>query len=106
MKKVSKLIVLLASVVTVAMFAGCQTPHSHSYSSDCDTTCNTCEHTREVEVEHTATDDGDCTTALLCELCGEVKIEAKSAHTPEADDGDCTTAVECTECDNNAVEAK
>ncbi|MBO5223371.1 MAG: hypothetical protein J6C23_02510 [Clostridia bacterium] len=106
MRKASKLLMFLASITVAVTLVGCAQPHSHTFSSDCDTTCNTCEHTREVGVEHTATDDGDCTTAVLCELCGEVKIEAKSAHTPEADDGDCTTAVECSECDKNAVEAK
>lgn len=52
------------------------------------------------------TDDGDCTTAIECSVCGTVTTPAKDAHTPEADDGDCTTAVKCVNCDKNAVEAK
>ncbi len=58
------------------------------------------------ELGHTAgEDDGDCTTAVDCTVCGKVAIAAKP-HTPAEDDGDCLTAVACTECDKNAVEAK
>ena len=49
-------------------------------------------------VPHTAADDGDCTTAVVCS-CGYTVTEAKSAHAPMADDGDCTTAVKCQHCD-------
>ena len=71
-----------------------------------------------------ATDDGDCTTDILCTVCGEVtakgtdahtggtatcKDKAKCAfcgkeygellaHTPATDDGDCTTDILCTVC--------
>ncbi|MBO4930268.1 MAG: hypothetical protein J6D61_07500, partial [Clostridia bacterium] len=51
-------------------------------------------------------DDGDCTTAVKCTVCGTVTTPAKEKHTPETDDGDCTTAIKCTVCDKNAVEAK
>lgn len=30
---------------------------------------------------HTAADDGDCTTPVLCEVCGETMTAAKAAHT-------------------------
>ena len=71
-----------------------------------------------------AEDDGDCTTAIICILCGEVTTEANASHvggtatcssaakcdvcgkeygntephTPNADDGDCTTAITCSVC--------
>ncbi len=58
------------------------------------------------ELGHTAgEDDGDCTTAVDCTVCGKVATAAKP-HTPAEDDGDCTTAVACAECDKIAVEAK
>lgn len=54
-----------------------------------------------------ATDDGDCTTAVMCTACGEEAVAAKT-HVPGADDGDCTTAIKCTNtgCTKDAVEAK
>jgi len=52
-----------------------------------------------------AEDDGDCTTAVACTVCGKDAIPAK-AHTPAEDDGDCTTAVVCTVCGKDAVAAK
>ena len=51
-------------------------------------------------------DDGDCTTAITCSVCGTVTTAANATHTAGADDGDCTTAVKCTQCDKNAIEAK
>ena len=51
-------------------------------------------------------DDGDCTTAIACSVCGQEAVAAKSAHTPGEDDGDCTTAVKCVNCDKEAVAAK
>lgn len=55
---------------------------------------------------HTAgEDDGDCTTAVDCTVCGKVAIAAKS-HTAGEDDNDCTTAVACTQCQQIAVAAK
>ncbi len=75
--------------------------------------------------EHTPNaDDGDCTTAVTCSLCGTVTTPASdghtggkatcmskaacevcgkkygsfTSHTPGEDDGDCTTAVNCSVC--------
>ena len=78
-----------------------------------------------------AADDGDCTTAVKCSVCGEDATAAKThtggtatckelakctscgkeygefaAHTPAADDGDCTTAVKCSVCGEDATAAK
>ncbi len=77
-------------------------------------------------------DDGDCTTPILCATCEAVITEAKAAHTggtatctekakceacgkeygellahiPAEDDGDCTTAILCTVCETVTTEAK
>ena len=52
-------------------------------------------------------DDGDCTTAIKCSVCGTVTTEAMEAHTPEADDEDLATAVKCanTGCEHICVPA-
>lgn len=64
----------------------------------------------DLEVEETGhkpgADDGDCTTAVDCTVCGKVATPAAKAHTPEEDDGDCTTNVMCTQCAKIAVPAK
>ena len=77
-------------------------------------------------------DDGDCTTAITCSICGKVTTEAKASHTggtatckdkaecmvcgkgygefanhiPNADDGDCTTAITCSVCGAVTTAAK
>ncbi len=54
----------------------------HNFDNNCDTTCNNegCTHTREIT--HTPeADDGDCTTAIKCSVCGETVVDAKDAHT-------------------------
>ncbi len=72
---------------------------SHSYEHVCDTTCDNDGCTYERTVTHTPMeDDGDCTTAVRCGVCGVVITEAKTYHTPAEDDGDCSTAIECTVC--------
>ncbi len=75
-----------------------------------------------------APDDGDCTTAILCTICGGLHTSAKKhsfindcdpdcnrkgctyirevTHTPAADDEDCTTAVPCSVCGETCIEAK
>ncbi|MBO5355807.1 MAG: hypothetical protein J6B09_07055 [Clostridia bacterium] len=77
---------------------------------DCTTaiTCSVCGAvTTAAKAAHTpAEDDGDCTTAITCTECGTVTTAAKAAHTPGEDDGDCTTAVYCTECEKVATAAK
>ena len=64
----------------------------------------------DLEVEETGhkpgADDGDCTTAVDCTVCGKVATPAAKAHTPEKDDGDCTTNVMCTQCAKVAIPAK
>ena len=49
----------------------------HAYDNDCDTSCNTCG--KERTTEHVPnSDDGDCTTAVTCALCGNVTTPAKN----------------------------
>ncbi len=52
-------------------------------------------------------DDGDCTTAVKCSICGTITTEAKGSHTPEADDGNIATEVKCSNdgCDHICVPA-
>lgn len=77
-------------------------------------------------------DDGDCTTAVICSVCGDIATAAKEAHTggtptcknkascalckkeygalgshiPTPDDGDCTTAITCSVCSEITTAAK
>ena len=102
---------------------------SHTFDNACDTDCNNadCNHTRTI-VHTPNADDGDCTTAITCSVCGEVTTTAKShafdnacdtdcnnadcnhtrtiVHTPNADDGDCTTAITCSVCGEVTTVAK
>ena len=83
--------------------------------------------------DHTQeTDDGDCTTKIVCSVCGAVTTPANISHiggtatcekkaectvcgkeygslkdhTPASDDGNCATAVRCTVCDEIVIAAK
>lgn len=62
----------------------------HTFDNACDETCNTpgCGHTRSIT--HTPNpEDGDCTTAITCSVCGAV-ITPGTDHTYDnACDGDC-----------------
>ncbi len=51
-------------------------------------------------------DDGDCTTHLLCDVCGWVVVKGNDSHTPNADDGNCLTAITCSVCGTVTTEAK
>ncbi len=109
------------------------TAKTHAFDNACDTNCNNanCQYTRVTSHVPNA-DDGDCTTAITCSVCGEVTTPAKeshtggtatckdkaectvcgkeygnfAAHTPNADDGDCTTAITCSVCDEETTPAK
>ena len=62
-------------------------------------TCKTCKTTEGEPLGHNpAEDDGNCSTDVLCTVCGAVTTPAKLEHIAHADDGDCTTPVTCTEC--------
>ena len=53
---------------------------THVYDGDCDSICNGCDAVREVETAHTpAVDDGNCTTAINCTVCG-VQVVAPKTH--------------------------
>ena len=77
----------------------------HTYDNECDTTCNTCGKARATEHTPNA-DDGDCTTAITCSVCGDVTTAGKAQHVAHTDDGDCTTTVTCTECSTVITAAK
>ena len=49
--------------------------------------------------------DATCTEPKTCSACGATEGEALG-HTPGQDDGDCTTAVSCAVCGEEAVPAK
>ncbi|MBR4016433.1 MAG: hypothetical protein IKK11_01295, partial [Oscillospiraceae bacterium] len=73
-------------------------------------TCSVCgaEETAPIDATgvHTpAEDDGDCTTEVICTVCGGVAIPASAGHVAEEDDGDVSTAVKCQNCDVIVVEA-
>ena len=73
----------------------------HSFAdATCTTakTCTACGVTEGSALGHTYEDDGDCTTDVLCTLCGEVVVEGNGIHTPGDDDRDCTTAEYCVNC--------
>ena len=64
----------------------------------------------DLEVEETGhkpgTDDGDCTTDVMCTVCDGIATKGNAKHTPEKDDGDCTTNVMCTQCAKVAIPGK
>ena len=48
-------------------------------------------------VPHSASDDGDCTTAVVCDVCGYVLVSASEGHTLKyTSNGDGTHTVTCT----------
>ena len=80
---------------------------THAFTNDCDKDCNNlgCENTRTT-AHIPAEDDGDCTTDILCTVCGEIAVKGSDDHISGADDGDCTTEILCTVCGKVTVEAK
>ena len=85
---------------------GNHTPNADD--GDCTTaiTCSVCGKETTPAKAHTPNaDDGDCTTAITCSVCGKETTAAK-AHTPNADDGDCTTAITCSVCGKETTPAK
>ncbi len=82
--------------------------HESTDDGDCTTAvnCSICgKETTPAGVHTPEADDGDCTTEVKCLYCGTVTTPAKN-HTPEADDGNCTTAVKCTQCGTITTPAK
>ena len=52
----------------------------HTHDNACDTTCNVCSATREVGDHVPNDDDGDCTTDIVCSVCGAVTTEGNENH--------------------------
>ncbi len=71
-------------------------------AADCITakTCTACGATEGAALGHTpADDDGDCTSHILCTVCGEITTSGKTQHMAHIDDGNCLTPITCTECE-------
>ncbi len=67
----------------------------HTYDNACDVTCNECGEERTIT--HTPKDDdGDCTTAITCSVCGTVTTPAKESHTGGT--ATCSEKAVCTVC--------
>ena len=79
---------------------------SHTYAADCDADCDVCGFVRDDAADHVANeDDGDCTTAVTCQNCPAILTAASAGHVAGEDDGNCTTAVKCQNCDKDAIAA-
>ncbi len=71
--------------------------------------CPLCHEQRGVMENHTGSDDGDCTTALKCSVCGYKIIEAKENHSftdyKSNNDATCTSdGTKTAHCDNEGCE--
>ena len=53
----------------------------HTFDNDCDENCNNtgCNYTREISHEPND-DDNDCTTEVVCKICGTITTPAQSQH--------------------------
>lgn len=82
----------------------------HSWiAADCYSpkTCSVCKYTDGKALGHTPnSDDGDCTTAITCQVCNAVTTPAEAEHIPSADDDNCATPTTCVKCTKILVEAK
>lgn len=80
-------------------FVSIDTPCEHTYSNDCDTSCNICGETRETGAhgygDWTVTKEASCNKTGLqertCSICGDVdkEIIEMLSHTDEDEDGIC-----------------
>lgn len=61
-------LVALSVLFIASMFFGCKSKNAPSSGTSTDTP------------SHTFTDDGDCTTPVICTTCGEIITEAKTEH--------------------------
>lgn len=90
MKRIS---FVLFAILLVATLASCKktTVCEHEYATAFDAFCNKCGETRDIDAfDFTEADDDDNT----CSICGGT------------DDGDCTTPVLCNKCSTVLIEAK
>ncbi len=67
-------------------------------------TCTVCQATEGATVAHTG-GSATCKSKAECSLCG-TKYGELAAHTPNLDDGDCTTAITCSICGSVTTNAK
>ena len=89
----------LLLLVNVFALAGCDGICSHQWSQATCTlpkTCSLCNKTEGKALGHTPNaDDGDCTTAITCAVCGDVAIAAKE-HTGGT--ATCNRKAHCSVC--------
>lgn len=78
-KTLIPIVAILCLLLAIALVA-CNRTCQHSYDYPCQTECNLCGEQRVVEgqLEHTFQDDGDCTTAVTCDGCNTVVVQANS----------------------------
>lgn len=92
-------LVLLLLVGTL-VFAGCDEFCNHQWSQATCTlpkTCGLCNKTEGKALGHTPdADDGDCTTAIACSVCGDVLTEAKTEHVGGT--ATCYSKAHCSVC--------
>ena len=92
-----KITLVLIALVMIAVLASCGNECEHTYSGDCDKSCNNCGEAREIAAEHTYS--GDCDEE--CNNCGEARENA-AEHTYSGDcDEECDN---CGEARENAAE--
>ena len=91
-----------------------EAPHIHQYGTDWKTDANkhwhecACGHKSE-EAGHSATDDGDCTTAVTCTVCGYVTKAAETSHSftnyVSNNDATCTAdGTKTAKCDHDGCD--
>ncbi len=83
-----RLSIILISILFIFTLVACGNKCEHTYSGDCDTTCNECGKAREVSTEHTYSDACD----TICNECEETREKA-TEHIYSAD---CDAS--CNEC--------
>ena len=98
MKKTLKSVLIcccLSLLLAFGLTACGEKPCAHTYDNACDTICNIC--SEERTITHTPNeDDGDCTTAITCSVCGTTTTPAKDSHTGGT--ATCTEKAICTVC--------
>ncbi len=74
----------------------------HGWANDCDTTCDTCGHTRTVTHDYSVQNKDTTNHWMECSVCHVVDESTKAAHTPKANDIQVSPA----DCANPAIYKK
>lgn len=78
MKKVISIALLI--VILSCLIISCNNNDGYDYTPMGTNTSTSSNQEPTIAPGHTYTDDGDCKTALICDECGEVLIEANTTH--------------------------